>query len=179
KDKLTKSYGKEMMVLSLKFMTTEHEELYNLAKSIAEKTELNIKEHTDIINTLIDILQSLQPPDSVDDLDGTEFEKYIDCLNSVTNTIFNSFGFTLGKSYGKVLMNLSMKFIKINHEVFHRLAEKIARMMVLDDKGDKAAFIEVMKMLDGVLKDDNLPLSSTDTLNSAVKALIEAGSKSF
>ncbi|XP_055899166.1 uncharacterized protein LOC106074968 [Biomphalaria glabrata] len=142
--------------------------------------KIHWEEHTDIIDTLIDILQSLQPPDSVEDLDGTEFEKYIDFLNSVTDTIFDSFGrCTLGKSYGNVLMNLSMKFIQINHEVFHRLAVKIARMMVLDEKGDKAAFMEVMKMLDGVLKDDNLPLSSADTLNSAVIALIEAGSKSF
>ncbi|XP_055899191.1 uncharacterized protein LOC106060709 [Biomphalaria glabrata] len=54
KDKLTKSYGKEMMDLSLKFMNTEHEELYNLAESIAEKTELNIKEDK---NAMIDAVK--------------------------------------------------------------------------------------------------------------------------
>ncbi|CAL1527344.1 unnamed protein product [Lymnaea stagnalis] len=44
KDKMIKSYSKRMMKLSLKFMATQHEVLFELAEAIAEKTELNIKE---------------------------------------------------------------------------------------------------------------------------------------
>ncbi|KAK0070210.1 hypothetical protein Bpfe_000193 [Biomphalaria pfeifferi] len=150
---------------------------------VYENKAVKWKEHTDIIRPVIELIQSFQPPTCIADMDEEkqqDAKDYLEYFKTTVEYFFDGLGKDkLTKTYGKVMMNLSLKFLNTEHGELYNLAENIAERIELNAKEDKPAMIEVMKKLHELVKNTNLPWSSCWYLYRAANDLISASIKSF
>uniref|UniRef100_A0A2C9KE60 Uncharacterized protein n=1 Tax=Biomphalaria glabrata TaxID=6526 RepID=A0A2C9KE60_BIOGL len=148
----------------------------------SENNAVKWTEHVDIVNQVFKSFLAFQLPPSVngDEKEKKELKEYLNILKTAVENFFNGLKKDkLIKSYGKEMMDLSLKFMNTEHEELYKLAESIAEKTELNIKEDKNAMIDAIKRFHEILKNESLPWAFCYQLYRAANHFIDKATKPF